>query len=158
MSLKRINYMKPGYLINALFVLAIALCISSLFVLNVTLSMPILFSSFFLSLSELLWAFAIINLCIWVLYKLINQKFLSHKITRLQIVTTFVSTLSFCSIEWWGRFIIHGRRYVEISKTSMGNSPILFKAIIGAITIIFFASLFLFLFNAAIGFYRRLRT
>jgi hypothetical protein len=157
MSLKGINNMKLGYLINALFVLAIALCIASFFVLHVTLSMPILFSSFFLSLSELLWVFAIINLCIWVLYKLINQKFLSDKITRLQIVTTFVATLSFCSIEWWGRLIIHGGRYVEISKTSMVNSPILFKAIIGAMTIIFFACLFLFLFNASIGFYRKLR-
>ena len=150
--------MKSIYLINALLVLAIALCISSLFVLHVTLSMPILFSSVFLSLPVLLWAFAIINLCLWVLYKLINQKFLSAGITRLQIVTTFVATLSFCTIEWWGRLIIHGRRYVEMSKVSMLNSPLLFKGITGTITIIFWGSLFLLLLNVAIGFYKRLRT
>src|SRR5579859_350472 len=122
------NNMKSNYLINALLALAIALCIASLFVLHVTLTMPILlFSSFFLSLPVLLWAFAIINICLWILYRLINKKFLSDKITRIQIVTTLVATLSFCTVEWWGRFIIHSRRYIEISKIGMPNNPALFK-------------------------------
>lgn len=149
--------MKSIYLINALFGMAIALCICSLFVLHVTLSMPILFSSIFLSLSELLWAFAIINFSLWVLYKVVNRQFLSDRITRLQIVATFVATLSFCSIEWWGRFIIHGSRYVEISKNSMANCLLLFKGITTAITLIFLGSLFLLLLNVAIGFYKRIR-
>jgi|SRR5579859_735865 len=150
--------MKSVYLINALFVMAIALCASSLFVLHVRLSMPMLFSPFFLSLSELLWAFAIINISLWALYKLINRQLFSDKIARLQIIMTFIATLSFCSIEWWGRFFIHGRRYVEISKISMLNSPILFKATTSTITIIFFGGLFLFLLNVAIGFYKKFRT
>ena len=136
--------------------MAIALCVCSLFVLHVTLSMPILFSSIFLSLPVLLWAFAIINLSLWMLYKLVNRQFLSDEITRLQIVATFVATFSFCSIEWWGRFFIHGSRYVEISKNSMVNSLVIFKGITTAITIIFLGSLFLFILNVAIGFYKRI--
>ena len=149
--------MKLIYLINALLGMAIGLCICSLFVLHVTLSMPILFSSIFLSLPVLLWAFAIINLSLWMLYKLVNRQFLSDEITRLQIVATFVATFSFCSIEWWGRFFIHGSRYVEISKNSMVNSLVIFKGITTAITIIFLGSLFLLLLNVAIGFYKRIR-
>ena len=149
--------MKSTRQINTLFAMAIALCISSLFVLHVRLSMPIFFSSLFLSLPELLWAFAIINLSLWGLYKLIYKRVFSEKITKLQIVTFLIATLSFCSIEWWGRFIIHGRRYVEVSQTSMGNRAILFKGLTTLMTIIFLASLVLFLLNVAIGFYKRIR-
>jgi len=149
--------MKSIYLINALFGVAIALCICSLLVLHVTLYIPILFSSILLSPPELLWVFAIVNFSLWVVYKLVNRQLLSDKITRLQIVTTFVATLSFCSIEWWGRFFIGGRRYVEISKSSMVSNLVLFREITTTITIIFLASLFLLLLNVAIGFYKKIR-
>ena len=135
--------------------MAIALCIFSLFGLHVRLFVPILFSSVFLSLSELLWAFAIINLSLWGLYKLINKEFFSEKIAKFQIVSTFIATLSFCSIEWWGRLIIHGRRYFETSKFNMLSSPILYRAIITLITIAFFGSIFLFLFNVTVGLVRK---
>jgi hypothetical protein len=110
-----------------------------------------------LSLSELLWAFAVGNFSLWVLYKLINQQLFSDKITRFQILATLIATISFCSIGWWEQLFIHRRRYIETSKINMLNSPFLFKGITGLMTIIFFVSLFLFLFNVAIGLLRKFK-
>ena len=150
MSLRGIK-LKTINLINGLLAMAIVLCICSLFVLHIRLTMPFLFSSIFLSLSELLWAFAIINLSFWSLYKLINKQLFSDKITIFQIASIFFATLSICSIQWWGRLIIHGKRYAETSKLNMLSSPIFFKGITILITIIFFGSIFLFLFNVMMG-------
>lgn len=148
-EIKRIN------LISVPLVMALILGICSLFSLRIGLYIPTIFSSHLMSLFELLWAFAILNLSLWILYKLIDEQFLSRKISNLQIVIFLIATVSFCTIEGWGRLFIHTRRYILISKLGMLTNSILLKGLIIVITILFFVSVFLFLFNVMIGFIRR---
>jgi hypothetical protein len=100
------------------------------------------------------WTFAFLLLLLWLFYRKGPSMLFSQMLTGLQVWTTIVPAVLYCSVNWWGSIFPHPRRYVDVSAFKWPNSFQLLDQILEAILVILLISILLFVLNMAFGLFR----